>query len=597
MNSLIFYQDLKSIEELSYNDDFSFSIKFNNFEQCWQGFILIQEEKFYFKIFIPSLYPRIQPILYSFTDDTFSILQIYPEWMAHRFPDRSLCLFTNDLRKSGWKHKYRIGDILIKFHTLIHNTLNKSLDYSHISEDFNIYDFSTIGNAYISENHFKRLLNRNGRFCQFYIFPPIEHTSKNYSVVRFFVFFSDFNKKERDFFNGIPIHMAQIKLLSQKKFNELKEKIPNKYKFFDFLVENELISNNIKNRVKWFLLINEENPLSESILILIETGTLEHIIFPIVMKGFNLYYWVINEDKNSFFNAIFKRPADYLGERMMSLESKKVIIVGIGSLGAKVAEELARNGIKHFALFDYDYYKPENVARHIAPLSSVGKPKVEVVKDVIQNISPKIDVNTYNGSPFQPNFFKSFKNMLKKYDLAVIAIDAPGYENEINLQCVHNNIPAIYSICLENAHFGRIFRVIPGKTACYECINSQIEAFPRDFPHLEIEKNIPKTESPYYQPGVPGLNLNIWEIALKTVRLCLQTLAKGTSIEFKIPDSTWDHIIIGNQKGWIFDGPYQIIPQNFIRLEDCSICGMLKKDKSIKELKEEFNSLKDKYTI
>ena len=66
-----------------------------------------------------------------------------------------------------------------------------------------------------------------------------------------------------------------------------------------------------------------------------------------------------------------------------ALESKKVLIVGLGSGGAPIAVELAKAGVGHFILMDFDRIELHNIARHICGVNELGRLKVNAVKDAI----------------------------------------------------------------------------------------------------------------------------------------------------------------------------------------------------------------------
>lgn len=64
----------------------------------------------------------------------------------------------------------------------------------------------------------------------------------------------------------------------------------------------------------------------------------------------------------------------------------------------------------------------------------------------------------------------------------------------------------------------------PGKTPCTECIIRQLIENPREFPSISEDMNDSNKKNNFYeQPGIPGINMYLWEIALKTIKLSLQT--------------------------------------------------------------------------
>lgn len=92
----------------------------------------------------------------------------------------------------------------------------------------------------------------------------------------------------------------------------------------------------------------------------------------------------------------FSRTINLIGEKNVDiLKTKKVMILGIGGVGGFVAEGLARAGIQNFILIDNDVVSISNINRQIVALfSTIGKPKVEVMKERILDINPNAKVET-----------------------------------------------------------------------------------------------------------------------------------------------------------------------------------------------------------
>lgn len=65
-------------------------------------------------------------------------------------------------------------------------------------------------------------------------------------------------------------------------------------------------------------------------------------------------------------------------------------IVGVGSVGATVAENLARLGLRNIIVWDFDVVEPHNIANQIFTADQIGKLKVEAVADIIKSINPDI---------------------------------------------------------------------------------------------------------------------------------------------------------------------------------------------------------------
>ena len=93
----------------------------------------------------------------------------------------------------------------------------------------------------------------------------------------------------------------------------------------------------------------------------------------------------------------FSRTEMLIGrEGMKKLENSKVAIFGIGGVGSFVCEGLARSGVGNFILVDYDKIDKSNINRQlIATTKTLGKYKVDLMKQRILDINPDANVEVY----------------------------------------------------------------------------------------------------------------------------------------------------------------------------------------------------------
>ena len=66
----------------------------------------------------------------------------------------------------------------------------------------------------------------------------------------------------------------------------------------------------------------------------------------------------------------------------------KCHIIGCGSVGSTVAENLARLGVTNFVLYDFDIVEPHNLANQMFVQSDVKKPKVGIVGEILVKFLP-----------------------------------------------------------------------------------------------------------------------------------------------------------------------------------------------------------------
>ena len=83
-------------------------------------------------------------------------------------------------------------------------------------------------------------------------------------------------------------------------------------------------------------------------------------------------------------------------EGIEKLQKAKVAVFGIGGVGSFVVEGLARAGIGNLIIVDYDKYDITNINRQLGALhSTIGKYKVDVMKERILDINPNAIVEAY----------------------------------------------------------------------------------------------------------------------------------------------------------------------------------------------------------
>lgn len=71
-------------------------------------------------------------------------------------------------------------------------------------------------------------------------------------------------------------------------------------------------------------------------------------------------------------------------------DSSRIHIVGCGSVGSTLAENLARCGVTRMTLWDFDTVEAHNIVNQMFRQQDVGKPKVEALKDILMDINPEI---------------------------------------------------------------------------------------------------------------------------------------------------------------------------------------------------------------
>ena len=154
----------------------------------------------------------------------------------------------------------------------------------------------------------------------------------------------------------------------------------------------------------------------------------------------------------------FSRTEMLIGnEGMNKLNNAKVAIFGHGGVGSFVCEGLARSGVGNFILIDYDKIDESNINRQlIATVKTIGKYKVDLMKERILEINPNANVEVY----------KEFYLADSKIDIitrdlsyAVDCVDTIMAKIAIICNCDAINVPVISSMGTGNKLNQTMFEV------------------------------------------------------------------------------------------------------------------------------------------
>ncbi|MCB9796284.1 MAG: ThiF family adenylyltransferase [Alphaproteobacteria bacterium] len=283
--------------------------------------------------------------------------------------------------------------------------------------------------------------------------------------------------------------------------------------------------------------------------------------------------------------AVVEDPHDQLFRRVDGalsgrerLREAQVVMVGLGSLGSAVAVELACAGVGRFLLLDGERLGPENVCRHAASLPHVDAFKVQAVAELLLTRNPDAEVRTFDRGlfwdtePVLPEAGQAFRGaLLDPRTLVLVSTATHGLEQAVNRACVDAGRDAVYAAVLGEAEYGRVFRVRPGQGPCYRCVVDQQRAEPRRFPRfLAAEGAARPGRGAYSQPGIPGLGLDVRQVALLAARVALAALLEGDADAPVVPG---DHLLWSNRAGWVFEQALSLRVEPYVRQEGCPVCG------------------------
>jgi molybdopterin/thiamine biosynthesis adenylyltransferase len=176
---------------------------------------------------------------------------------------------------------------------------------------------------------------------------------------------------------------------------------------------------------------------------------------------------------NSKTNSIFSRQKDFINpEQQDAMANMSVAVVGAGGLGSSVCEGLARIGVGQIDIIDHDTLSETNLNRwQGGKPQDLGKPKSKVLASRLRKMFPKLSVNGLTTTTFE----KKAISTLSRASAIVATVDNSPARHFLNRLSVQHMVPYFDSgvaikTKTETDFLTRFFSVIPGTTACAECI-------------------------------------------------------------------------------------------------------------------------------
>ena len=247
-----------------------------------------------------------------------------------------------------------------------------------------------------------------------------------------------------------------IKNLEKKELKKIRELL-KKHKFTNFFI------------------ISFPNKKNERVVIGIccydfYNFVIEKSLHPIITTWANCKIDLIDidrKDKNYLLNR---------GGALDFILDKKILVLGCGSLGGHIIEQLVNVGINNITIVDKDKFSIENIYRHVLGydcLKSEGSYKSEEMKNYLEKKYRNLKVTAIAYELI--DCIKDESLDLEKFDLIIIAIGNPNMEFELNkiIQSLSVKIPTIFTWNEPNGIGGHVLVTNNGRTGgCYECLYS-----------------------------------------------------------------------------------------------------------------------------
>lgn len=241
-----------------------------------------------------------------------------------------------------------------------------------------------------------------------------------------------------------------------------------------------------------------------------------------------------------------------------SLSSVSVGIVGLGSMGSKIALSLARSGVREFTLVDDDVFLPENTCRHTLDFGDVGSHKVDGIENALLRLRHGFRVRTYPANLTEQestSYMAKILDQLGNCDLLIDATANPRVFNILSNVSSYWSKPMVWSEVFAGGIGGLIARSRPGIDPDPQTMRGVFLGYLAERSESVPGGVVEEYTAQFNNEVLSASDADVTAIASHTTRLILDTLADTTCFQF--PQSMY---LVGLKSEWIFRAPFHTIP-------------------------------------
>lgn len=147
-----------------------------------------------------------------------------------------------------------------------------------------------------------------------------------------------------------------------------------------------------------------------------------------------------------------------------------VVIVGLGAVGGAAAVFLARAGIGHLRLVDFDRVALDNLHRQILfdeADARAGRPKVEAGAEALGRVGGPVEIEPLDLRLAGDNG----RRVIGPAEVIIDGLDNQADRYHLNRAAVEARRPLVQPGC--SAARANLTVIIPGRTACFQCLHPQ----------------------------------------------------------------------------------------------------------------------------
>lgn len=157
------------------------------------------------------------------------------------------------------------------------------------------------------------------------------------------------------------------------------------------------------------------------------------------------------------------------------LAGNSILVVGCGSIGSAAAEALAGYGVGRVLLVDPDRFLWHNMLRHTLGPESVGRRKVDALRDHLNSQWPLQNVEAFPIDVVSQAHL--LRPLMKDIDLVICTADGIAPRRVVSHLARRAGKPALMACVLDNGSIGELLRLRPSpRFGCLLCFRAHLHA-------------------------------------------------------------------------------------------------------------------------
>lgn len=256
------------------------------------------------------------------------------------------------------------------------------------------------------------------------------------------------------------------------------------------------------------------------------------------------------------------------------LAGARIVVLGAGSMGSKVAMSLARSGARNFLIVDDDIVRDGNLVRNDLDWRAVGAHKAEALAERLALVHPSVKVKTrlqrLGGQMSAKTLQKAFDDM-SNCDLIVDTSGSDMCFNYAAAVAKSARIPVVWGRVLAGGYGGYIARSRPSIDPDPHSVREQIDGwcsnpdFPQAPPAAAVDYGAEQGDGP---PMIAD-DADVSIISGHLARLAIDLLTKPQHSDY--PSSAY---MIGLRAEWIFGEPFSTFGIPLVRLPEAEVASV-----------------------